>query len=247
MKNIVIRKARLHNLKNIDVSIPKNKLIVVTGVSGSGKSSLIFDIVFEEGRKQYLQSLGVLTEIDKEEKFETISGIGPTVAVQQNSIRWSNTRATVGTKTNIQNMLALLYAKEGNISCTCCGSPTDENLICKQRGIAVERLPVSYFSYNSPDGMCFTCSGKGAYYEINMKRLLPDERTSLEQICCAIKISPGLTNVLRRNFKAYMNIPFQQLPDEVKDDVINGHYVNGNFQKQSFCLTRFFQGQISKG
>ena len=247
MKNIVIKKARLHNLKNIDISIPKNRLIAVTGVSGSGKSSLIFDIVFEEGRKQYLQSLGVITEIDDEEKFDTISGIGPAIAVQQNIIRQSNTRATLGTKTNIHNMLGLLFAEEGKISCPSCGTLADENLVCKQCSTNVERLPVSYFSYNNPNGMCFTCSGKGAYYEINMEKLVSNEKTSLEQIIRTIKISPGLTNVLKRNFKEYMKIPFQQLPDEIKDDVINGHYVNGNFQKRSFCLTRFFQGQIFKG
>ena len=64
MKEIKINGAKIHNLKNIDVSIPKDKLVVATGVSGSGKSSLMFDIVFEEGRKQYLQSLGILAGID---------------------------------------------------------------------------------------------------------------------------------------------------------------------------------------
>jgi len=60
--NIIIKGARLHNLQSIDLSIPKNELVVVTGISGSGKSSLVFDIIFEEGRKQYLQALGILTK-----------------------------------------------------------------------------------------------------------------------------------------------------------------------------------------
>ena len=110
MKNITIKGARVHNLKDIDISIPKNKLIVVTGVSGSGKSSLIFDIIFEEGRRQYLQSLGMLSGIADEDKFDSISGIGPTIAVQQSIIRQSNPRSTVGTKTGILGMLGVLFA-----------------------------------------------------------------------------------------------------------------------------------------
>ena len=82
MNEIMVKGARIHNLKNIDVTIPKNKLVVITGVSGSGKSSLAFDILFEEGRKQYLQSLGILPGIDEEERFDSLSGIAPTVAVQ---------------------------------------------------------------------------------------------------------------------------------------------------------------------
>ena len=106
MKDITIKGARVHNLKGIDISIPKNTLIVATGVSGSGKSSLMFDIVFEEGRRQYLQSLGMFSGIADEDRFDAISGIGPTVAVQQNIIRQSNPRSTVGTKTTYWLCLA---------------------------------------------------------------------------------------------------------------------------------------------
>ena len=130
MKNITIKGARVHNLKDIDISIPKNKLIVVTGVSGSGKSSLVFDIIFEEGRRQYLQSLGMISGIADEERFDSISGISPAVAVQQSIIRQSNPRSTVGTKTNILSMLGVLYASDGIISCSQCGTPINSNLIC---------------------------------------------------------------------------------------------------------------------
>ena len=80
MQHIVINSARIHNLKNINVRIPKDKLVVVTGVSGSGKSSLVFDIIFEEGKRQYLQSIGMIPGITEEDKFDRIAGIGPTVA-----------------------------------------------------------------------------------------------------------------------------------------------------------------------
>ena len=87
MKNITIKGARVHNLKGIGISIPKNTFIVATGVSGLGKSILMFDIVFEEGRRQYWQSLGMLSGIADEDRFDSISGISPTVAVQQSIIR----------------------------------------------------------------------------------------------------------------------------------------------------------------
>ena len=92
MKHIDIKGALIHNLKNIDVRIPKDKLVVITGVSDSGKSSLVFDIIFKEGKNQYLQSIGMIPGITEEDKFDQIAGIGPTVAVQQAIIRQSNPR-----------------------------------------------------------------------------------------------------------------------------------------------------------
>ena len=153
MKNITIKGARVHNLKDIDISIPKNKLIVITGVSGSGKSSLVFDIIFEEGRRQYLQSLGIFSGITDEDRFDSISGIAPAIAVQQSIIRQSNPRSTVGSRTRILNLLGVLYAGEGRISCSSCRTPVDDNLTCKKCGYTEERLEATYFSYNSPNGM----------------------------------------------------------------------------------------------
>jgi len=118
MHDIRITNARAHNLRGIDVSIPKNQLTVVTGVSGSGKSSLVFDILFEEGRKQYLRSLGILSGLDDEDMFDTISGIAPTIAVQQSIIRQSNPRSTVGSRTRILSLLGVFYAAEGRITCS---------------------------------------------------------------------------------------------------------------------------------
>ena len=164
MKTITIKGARVHNLKDIDISIPKDKLIVTTGVSGSGKSSLAFDIIFEEGRRQYLESLGILTGFDQEDKFDSISGIGPTVAVQQRIIRQSNPRSTVGSRTQILNLLGILFAGEGQIFCSECGIPVDDSLTCGICGYTEERLGANYFSYNHPNGMCTRCSGRGVYY-----------------------------------------------------------------------------------
>ncbi len=244
MKNITIKGAHIHNLKHIDVTIPKNKLTVATGVSGSGKSSLVFDIIFEEGRRQYLRSLGILGGIDDEDKFDSITGIAPTIAVQQSIIRQSNPRSTVGTRTNILNMLSALYAVEGQPTCTTCQTPIDGALTCPKCGNKEERLPASYFSYNAPNGMCPKCSGRGAYFEISMEKLVPNNHLTLQEVFDRVEPTPGYANLLQKRFKDYLNGPFSELPDEVKADVIYGHYVESNYDKRSYCLTRILQGGL---
>ncbi|MCM1988858.1 excinuclease ABC subunit UvrA [Oceanirhabdus seepicola] len=244
MKEIKIQGARVHNLKNLDISIPKNKLVVATGVSGSGKSSLVFDIIFEEGRKQYLQSLGIFAGIDNENKFDSIQGLGPAIAVKQNIIRQSNPRSTVGSKTSIINMLALLYAGEGQIICSTCGTPLDDNLICANCGNVEERLEPSYFSYNSSSGMCMKCSGRGSYFKINIEKLIPDNDTTLKQVFNMVKVTPGYMKLLQKKFKEYFSMPFSQLPEDVKNEVVYGCYENG---KRSYSLIRIFQRRYQKG
>jgi excinuclease ABC subunit A len=244
MNNITITAARVHNLKRVDIAIPKNKITVATGVSGSGKSSLVFDIVFEEGRRQYLQSLGVLPGIDDEDKFDSISGIGPAIAVQQNIIRQSNPRSTVGSRTNILNMLAVLYAGEGRMLCSGCGTPVKDDLTCGKCGNREERLAAGYFSYNNPNGMCLKCSGRGAYFGINMKRLVPDDRTTLQQVFDASGPTPGYMRLLSKKFNAYLKTPFVKIPDEVKEEILYGHQVNSNAQKRSYCVLRILEGRM---
>ncbi|QUI25254.1 excinuclease ABC subunit UvrA [Vallitalea pronyensis] len=244
MKNITVKGAQVHNLKDIDIAIPKNKLIVATGVSGSGKSSLVFDIIFEEGRRQYLQSLGILSKMDDEDKFDSISGIGPTIAVQQSIIRQSNSRSTVGSRTHLLNMLGLLYAREGKISCFSCGTPVNDKLICETCGQVEERLQANYFSYNHPNGMCIKCSGRGSYFEINMEKLVPNDQTTLRQVFETVGLTPGYKRLLSKRFKDYMAMPFSSLPDEVKEDIIYGHHVTSNQEKRSYCLSRLFKGRL---
>ncbi len=246
MDHLTITGARVHNLKSIDVSIPKNTLVVATGVSGSGKSSLVFDIIFEEGRSQYLRSLGVLSGLDDEVKFDSISGIAPTIAVQQSIIRRSNPRSTVGSRTRILGLLGVLYAGEGQIQCSACGTPVGDDLTCGGCGRAEERLDARCFSYNAPDGMCMKCSGRGAYREIDMDRLVPDARTTLKQVFDSAGMTPGYARLLARHFGEYLDTPFSELPDEVKEDVIHGHYVDSNSLNQSYCLTRIFQGRLAR-
>jgi excinuclease ABC subunit A len=115
-KNILIKGARLHNLKNIDVAIPRNKLVVITGLSGSGKSSLAFDTLYAEGQRRYVESLSsyarqFLGRLDKP-KVEYIKGIAPAIAIEQ-KVNTTNARSTVGTSTEIYDYLKLLFARIG--------------------------------------------------------------------------------------------------------------------------------------
>ncbi|MGO4921091.1 excinuclease ABC subunit UvrA [Maribacter spongiicola] len=115
-ENIIIKGAKLHNLKNIDVAIPRNKLVVITGLSGSGKSSLAFDTLYAEGQRRYVESLSsyarqFLGKLDKP-KVDYIKGIAPAIAIEQ-KVNSTNPRSTVGTTTEIYDYIKLLYARIG--------------------------------------------------------------------------------------------------------------------------------------
>src|SRR3954471_8657592 len=116
LDRITIRGARQHNLKNIDLEIPRDKLVVITGVSGSGKSSLAFDTIYAEGQRRYVESLSAyarqfLGQMDKPD-VEYIEGLSPAVSIDQKSTS-RNPRSTVGTVTEVYDYLRLLYARVG--------------------------------------------------------------------------------------------------------------------------------------
>ena len=124
MEEIIIRGARQHNLKNIDVSIPKNKLVVLTGLSGSGKSSLAFDTLYAEGQRRYVESLSTYARqflgIMNKPDVDAIEGLSPAIAIDQKSVS-QNPRSTVGTVTEIYDYLRLLFARIGHPHCPKCG------------------------------------------------------------------------------------------------------------------------------
>src|SRR6266545_4628424 len=123
---ITVKGAREHNLKSVTLEIPRDRLTVVTGVSGSGKSSLAFDTLYAEGQRRYVESLSAyarqfLGQMEKP-KYDHIRGLSPTIAIQQKSAS-SNPRSTVGTVTEIHDYLRLLYARIGEQRCHQCGGP----------------------------------------------------------------------------------------------------------------------------
>ena len=121
---IVVKGARVHNLKNIDVEIPRDRLVVITGVSGSGKSSLAFDTLYAEGQRRYLESLAAdarqfLQQMEKPD-VDSIDGLSPAIAIQQKA-GLSHPRSTVGTLTEIYDYLRLLFARIAQVTCVQCG------------------------------------------------------------------------------------------------------------------------------
>ena len=132
MDKIVIRGAREHNLKNVDLELPRDRLIVVSGISGSGKSSLAFDTIFAEGQRRYVESLSsyarqFLGRLDKPD-VDHIDGLSPAIAIEQKSTH-SNPRSTVGTVTEIYDYLRLLYARAGVPHCPRCGREIREQSV----------------------------------------------------------------------------------------------------------------------
>ncbi|MEF2175803.1 MAG: excinuclease ABC subunit UvrA [Candidatus Absconditabacteria bacterium] len=134
--SIVIQGIRTHNLKNIDIELPKNKIITITGVSGSGKSSLAFDTIYKEGQFRYVESLSSYLRqffnLGSRPEIDYTSGLSPAIAIEQNK-RVGNARSTVGTMTEIDDYLRLLFSKLGDIYCYGCEAPikasTSEQII----------------------------------------------------------------------------------------------------------------------
>lgn len=142
IEKIIIKNARQHNLKNIDIELPKNEFIVITGVSGSGKSSLAFDTIYSEGQRRYVESLSAyarqfISQMHKPE-VDSIEGLAPAISIEQKTTN-RNPRSTVGTITEVYDYMRLLYAHVGTAHCPICGHVVErqsldeivENIIAK--------------------------------------------------------------------------------------------------------------------
>jgi len=159
-----IRTAFTNNLKHIDVDIPLGKMTVITGVSGSGKSSLAFDTIYEEGRRRYLMFSGLETETNQ--TYGEITGLSPTVALEQRVIRQTNIRSTVGSKSQIIHGLAYLYAKYG-----------------KYHGMCQNTMSgLEFFNRNTTKGMCLRCIGRGYITQINGEKMLQPYSQRLSEL-----------------------------------------------------------------
>lgn len=185
---IVVKGAKEHNLKNLSVSIPKNKLIVLTGPSGSGKSSLAMDTLFKECQRQYLESMG-LQGISKP-KVDSISGLSPAISINQ-QITNRNPRSTVGTITDMYTSLRMIFEKLGKRNCPVCDHeihPTfntediekeegsfKEYVFCPNCHHRLEKLTRTHFSYNTTEGACPTCKGLGETVNIHLESVFHQE------------------------------------------------------------------------
>ncbi len=201
--SIVIRGARLHNLQNVTLAIPKNRLVVFTGLSGSGKSTLVFDTLHKEGQRQYMESLGLVTYAADKSEVDAIEGLSPSISVDQ---RLSNRspRSTVGTTTEVFTYLRVLYARIGHRPCPACGgdvppshetgategweveaaepgpapdAEAEETYPCPHCGAPIPEIGMAHFSFNKPEGACPTCTGLGVAHEVNVDAVIDPQRS----------------------------------------------------------------------
>jgi excinuclease ABC subunit A len=248
MDEIKVLGARIHNLKNVNVKIPKGKLILVTGVSGSGKSSLAFDIIFDEGMNRYLQSIGFPPKFEDEKPFDLVEGLSPTVAVEQRTTRVFNPRSTVGTKTGIYGLIRMLFAMEGLLVCPICKEPVNQTTLeCESCGMVVERKQIKHFSFNEPSGICLACKGRGFSTHFTEEMIVKDYKRNLLQITRAGSGSFAdqihFVEQLPRFFKFNIKDSYKDLPDEIKKVYLYGSGEKKyNFQWES----KTFQGELKR-
>ena len=237
MSLIKIVGAKIHNLKNINVNIKKNKITLITGVSGSGKSSLAFDIIFNEGMTKYLQAIGMPPRTPEEKSFDLIEGLSPTIAVEQRTLRFSNPRSTVGTQTTIYTYLRMLYAIEGILTCPICKVPVEKpKLECDVCGMIIEPMQIKHFSFNE-SGACLNCKGRGYLAHISKDLIIDDPSLNLIEItksgsgCFADQLNwvKQLGDILDFDIKT----PWKDLSEEVKHLYLYGSEKKLQFRWES--------------
>lgn len=201
---IKVTGARVHNLKNINIEIPKGKLTVITGLSGSGKSSLAFDTIYAEGQRRYVESLssyarqflGVMEKPD----VDHIEGLSPAISIDQKTAARSP-RSTVGTMSEVYDYLRLLYAKTGTVHCPKCGTVVNKERrettvksktgakrnvvshvhVCPNCAHEFPEITMSSFSFNSPAGACPVCQGLGVRLVIDPELVFPNKKLTLAE------------------------------------------------------------------
>lgn len=196
---IYVKGARVHNLKNVSVAIPKNKFVVITGISGSGKSSLAFDTLFAEGQRRYVESmstfarqfLGVLEKPDIDE----IQNLSPALSIDQKTAAVSP-RSTVGTMSEIYDYMRLLFATIGVPHCMLCTKPMEKVIdrqahsteialnhdwVCRSCQTTFPKVTLSLFSFNSPVGACRLCHGLGERLEVDSSLIMPNSTLTIEE------------------------------------------------------------------
>ena len=233
---IIIRGARVHNLKNIDVDIPLGKIVAISGVSGSGKSSLALGVLYSEGSRRYLDALSTYTRrrISQSQKAQVdlIQYVPAALALHQRP-NVPNIRSTFGTSTELLNSLRLLYSRCGNYFCpnghmqeATLNVARELPIICPECGEEFYGLGAEEYAFNS-DGACPTCSGTGFVRDIDSAMLVPDVTKTLEGGAVAAWNQFGISWMyhVAGELGVRIDVPFSDLTDEEKDIVYNGPQV----------------------
>lgn len=242
MSNIIISSAKEGNLKNISLEIPRNKLVVFTGLSGSGKSTLLMDVLFNECQRQYLEAM-TLQGIHKP-KVDRIRGASPAIAITQNNAN-SNPRSTIGTMTDIYTDLRMVYEKLGVRRCPYCGeiiSAADCKeetekihedyfvyMYCCRCGKRMDKITRTHYSFNTREGACSTCEGLGKVHSVKKERVV-DESLTLEDGAVRYwekQYGNYQITILYAAYKHYgipapVHVPVQQFNDVQKEILYHG-------------------------
>lgn len=203
-----VRGAREHNLRNVDVSIPRNALVVFTGVSGSGKSSLAFGTVYAEAQRRYLESVSPyarrLFHQMQIPEVDDIEGLPPAVALQQQRGA-PTTRSSVGSVTTISNLLRMLYSRAGEY-------PRGQRMLYAES-----------FSPNTPEGACPTCHGIGRMLDVTEKSMVPDDTLTIRERAVAAWPSAWQGQNLRDILTTLgydVDKPWRELPRKDRDWIL---------------------------
>lgn len=205
---VQVRGAKKHNLRNVDVDIPRNKLVVFTGISGSGKSSLAFGTIYAEAQRRYLESVSPyarrLFNQTSAPNVQAIHGLPPAVALQQ-SRGGTTVRSTVGSVTTISNLLRMLYSRAG-------AYPPGQSIIYAEE-----------FSPNTPEGACPKCHGIGRVYDVTEESMVPDDSLSIRNRAIAAWPSAWQGQNLREILMSLgydVDTPWRELPKKDRDWIL---------------------------
>lgn len=232
--NIVIKGAKVHNLKNIDVSVPLNQIVGIAGVSGSGKSSLALGVLYAEGSRRYLESLSTytrrrMTQAPKAQVDEILY-VPAAIALHQRPAV-PGIRSTFGTGTELLNSLRLMFSRLASHKCPVCGhyhAPTldvaaEKELICEKCGNHFYAPSAEDLSFNST-GACKRCNGTGEVLTVDRSTLVPDESLTIDEGAVAPwnSLMWSLMTDVCRAMGVRTDVPFNQLTPKERDIVFNG-------------------------
>ncbi|MBD3259311.1 ATP-binding cassette domain-containing protein [Candidatus Woesearchaeota archaeon] len=228
-KNIIIKGAKVHNLKNIDFEILRNKINVLVGISGSGKSTIAYNIIAAEGQRQFLESISTyaarLLKRTEKPDIASISNLSPTVSIDQRKLR-GTPRSTVGTSTEIYTYLRLLFSRFGS----------------------TKNLSAGYFSFNNPKGACEKCKGLGIEYSVDPKAILDFDKSLNEGASELNNYKPGarLFNIIKLSGKIDMNKAIKDYSKKELDFLLYSPRIVLSNKEQGFVQTFSHEGIINR-